>query len=244
MKHSIRNLYALNTLWLTAALLSLASDAWAGPGGIIKAAASTPFGRVVLGILFILLSPFIISYLIKRALQIRKTRKDLALLATIHPQYKWLDVKDRTTATLQWVWSAWGEQKMEKSAAFTTEWYRINQQMFLDDWARIGQENVCRLHRIKNISPLFVQHNAENNGEGSRIVLDINLRVTDYLKDIESGKVVEGDKKIADMETIWTLVWNKGEWRLNLIESAGMEWSYLTMPNELPAELSPTPQRI
>lgn len=221
----MRNLYALNTIWLKGALLSLASDAWASPGGIIKAASSNPFGRVVLGILFILTSPFIIYYLIKRALQIRKTRKDLALLATIHPQYRWLDVKDRTTATLQWAWSAWGEQKMEKSAAFTTECYRINQQMFLDDWARIGQENVCRLRKIKNISPLFVQHNAEHKGEGSRIVLDINLRVTDYLKEIESGKVIQRDKKIAEMETIWTLVWNKGEWSLNLIDSAGMEWS-------------------
>ena len=235
----MRSLSNLNTIWLTGLLISMASEAWAGPGGIIKAAVSTPLGRIVLVIITILLSPFILSYLIKRALQIRKTRKDLALLATIYPQYRWLDVKDRTTATLKWVWSAWGQQKMSKAADYTTEWYMANQQLDLDDWASLGQENMCKLHTIKSISPLFVQHNLENNGEGSRVVLTVNLRVTDYLKDIESGKVIQGDKKIGDLETVWTLIWKEKQWRLNLIESSGMEWSYLVMPNELPAELIP-----
>src|SRR5438874_11425991 len=80
------------------------SEAWAGPGGIIKAATHTVFGRIILGILTILLLPVIIYYSIKTALQVRKTKQDLVVLSAMLPRYRWLDLNDRVTETFQWVW--------------------------------------------------------------------------------------------------------------------------------------------
>jgi hypothetical protein len=243
MERSWRVMLGFYTAWLTAFFLTAQSAAWAGPGGLIKAAVMTPLGRIGLLILAVIFSPFILYYLIKRAQQIRKTRKDLAKLTALYPQYRWLDVQDRATATFQWVWSAWGRQKMETASEFTTSWYMQNQQMLLDDWADRGLENVCRLTKIKTIEPLFVQHNEANNGQGSRLVVAISADVVDYMEDKATGKLVEGDKKVGDSSTVWTFVWQDDAWRLNLIQPDTTEMDYLKMPNELPASLMPESAR-
>ncbi len=243
MERSWRIMLGFYTVWLGTFFLTASYTAWAGPGGLIKDAVMTPIGRILFLILAVLLSPFIVYYMIKRAIQIRHTREDLVRLAALYPQYRWLDVKDRATAAFQWVWSAWGKQKMESASAFTTSWYMQNQQMLLDDWSDRGLENVCQLKSIKRIEPLFVQHNEAGDGQGSRLTLVITASVVDYLRDKSTGKIVEGDKKIDDLQTVWTFVWQENGWLLNLIEPSTTEWSYLTMPNELPASLTPQSSR-
>jgi hypothetical protein len=217
-----------------------ADSAWAAPGGLIKAAARTPFGRIVMGILAIIFAPLIINVSIRTQLSIRKTKKDLALLATRYPQYRWLDAKDRATAAFQWVWSAWTQQKMQLSSEYTTSWYWQNQQLQLDEWARRGVENICHVVKVTSIEPIFVQHNEADDGEGSRLVMTINARVVDYLQEKNTGKVVQGDKSEGELESIWTFLWQNGAWRLNLIEDGAQEWSYLFAPNEVPQAL-PSP---
>jgi hypothetical protein len=225
-------------------VVALCADAaFAGPGGIIKAATRSRPVQIGLVILTILLAPIITWFLVKRAIQIRRTRNDLAALAALHPQYRWLDVKDRVTETFNWVWSAWTQQKMELASAYTTHWYWQNQQLLLDDWAAKGLENVCRVVAISQITPLFVQHVEEGNGERSRLVVDITARVIDYLREKNTGKVVQGDEKEGELETIWTFMWVDGAWRLNLIEAASEEFTYLWMPNEVPANLRAAPQQ-
>jgi hypothetical protein len=161
-------------------------------------------------------------------------RKDLEALATVYPQYRWLDVKDKTTEIFTWVWSAWSQEKMSLASEHVTHWYWQNQQLLLDQWQRDGLENVCRLDCITNIVPLYVEHFDEENGNGSRLVLEINAKVTDYLKERATGKVIKGDAKTGDLETIWTLIWQDQKWKLNLIEDSSMELSYLGLPSKLP----------
>jgi hypothetical protein len=225
-------------------LVTLCGDtAFAGPGGIIKAASYSPIVRIVLAVVVVVLLPLITWLLVKRGLHIRQTRKDLAALAVVHPQYRWLDVKDRVTETFTWVWSAWSTQKMEQASSYTTHWYWQNQQMLLEQWAEQGLENVCRLGRIESITPLFVQHNPANDGERSRLVVVITARVVDYMLDRNTGKVVQGDKKEGALETIWTFMWVDGAWRLNLIEAGTEELTYLFMPNEVPTNLGAATQQ-
>lgn len=243
MDRSWRIMLRFYTVWLMTFFLLAHTAAWAGPGGIVKAAVMTPVGRIIMLALAVIFSPFIIYYAIKRARQIRKTREDLVKLAALYPQYRWLDIQDRATAAFQWVWSAWGRQKMETASAYTTSWYMQNQQLQLDEWEYRGLQNVCRLDTIKSIVPLFVQHNATNDGEGSRMVVAITARVVDYLQDKATGKLVEGDKQVGDSSTVWTFVWQENAWRLNLIQPDTMEWEYLAMPNELPASLLPETAR-
>src|SRR5258708_12882853 len=85
-------LRTIGTLALCAALVVsfmvlLPDAAWAGPGGIIKAATHTLFGRIILAILTILLAPVIIYYAVKSAIQVRRTLRDLPGYSATLPQY-------------------------------------------------------------------------------------------------------------------------------------------------------------
>jgi hypothetical protein len=225
--------YAFWLALLTIPLLLDAGAAHAGPGGIVKAAARSPFGKVVIGLLVLIFLPIILYYSVKGALQVRKTRRDLAALAGAGlPQYRWLDVKDRVTESFTWMWSAWSRQKLDLVTKYATPWYWSNQQLQLDEWESKGLENVCQLKRIERITPIFVEHRPES--EGSRLVVDIRARVIDYMVDKATGRVVQGDKNEGDLDTVWTFKWEDGAWRLNLIEAGSTEFAYLFEPNVVP----------
>jgi hypothetical protein len=220
-------------------VLGLVDPVFAGPGGVFKAVGETFWGKVGLGALALIFSPFIVWYWSKRIKHCKQVKKDLEALAAVYPQYRWLDVRDKTTEIFRWVWSAWSQEKMSLASEHVTHWYWQNQQLVLDQWQRDGLENVCKLDCIKTITPLYVEHVEDNNGNGSRVVLEVSALVVDYLQERGSGKVVKGDKKVGDLETIWTLVWQDGQWKLNLIEESTAEMSYLNLPSRMPAALKP-----
>jgi hypothetical protein len=231
---------------LVVALFSACADpAWAGPGGIVKAASKSLVGKILMGVLAVILLPLIIWYQVRWGIAVKKTRRDLAALAQKHPQYHWLTINDRVTAVYSWVWSAWGQSKMENAKAFCTPWYWQNQQLQLDEWSRHGLTNVCRLVKITRVTPLFVQHIEENGGLGSRLIVDVRARVIDYLED-STGRLVQGDKQEGDSDTVWSLVWQDtgfgGAWMLNKIEEGGVEFDYLFAPNEIPQQ-APQPAK-
>lgn len=210
----------------------------AGPGGIVKAVTKSFWGQVGIGILVMIFLPIIIWYNCTRWRHITRVKRDLQQLASVYPQYRWLDVRDRATAIFTWVWSAWSQQKMSMALHHTTHWYWQNQQLVLDQYEKNGLENVCRLISVKGVTPLYVQHVDDETGNGSRIVVSINATVVDYVKDKQSGKTVQGDEKPGDLETIWTLMWDDGFWKLNLIEDESKEASYFGLPMELPKALT------
>ncbi len=207
------------------------SPVHAGPGGIIVAVEKTWLGRVVTIILIIVLSPIIILDAIQRRRAIKRTMSALNTLSQCLPQYRWLDFTDQVTNAFSWVWSAWSHQKMEEVSAFTTDWYWQNQQLLLDDWKARGVTNICSLNKIGQIKPLLVQHNPQNQGDGSRIVVQIDATVVDYLVD-ESGKLMKGSKTPSELRTVWTFLYQGDAWKLNRIDESATVWDYLKLQNE------------
>jgi hypothetical protein len=235
MKNNPGSRWAIIIITLSVCLVvGLSDPAFAGPGGVFKAVAETFWGKVGLLALVVVFSPLLIWYYGRRYKHCKAVKKDLEALAAVYPQYRWLDVKDNATEIFTWVWSAWSQEKMSLASEHVTHWYRQNQQLLLDQWQRDGVENFCRLERITNIVPLYVEHKEGENGNGSRLVLEIDAVVVDYLKDRTSGKIVKGDTKSGDLETIWTLMWQDQKWKLNLIEDSSEEFSYLGLPSKLP----------
>lgn len=218
--------------------LGVFDPAYAGPGGIVKAVTTTFWGKIGLSLLGIILMPLLVWYYTRSYKQRKRVNAELTRLAAVYPHYRWLDLRDRATEIYQWVWSAWSQQKMSLASQYTTNWYWQNQQLVLDRWEADGQVNICKVDCILNIAPLFIEHREDNNGEGSRVVLSIKANVMDYLEDKATGKVVKGDKKCEELETIWTLKWQDGAWRLNLIEPYSQEFEYLGMPSMVPEVLA------
>lgn len=239
-KQITRTLLICSALALLTIVAFAVLPAEAAPGGLIKEAVKNIWVQIGLGILAVIFAPVIIWYWRKRTNHIKAVKQDLERAAQLHPQYKWLDLRDRVSNVYTWVWSAWSQQKMDLAAGFCTHWYWQNQQLKLAEWERNGLENVCSLKRIMKIEPLLLNH--EEGGDGSRVVFSITAEVTDYLVEKATGRVVEGDKKVDELETIWTMVWDDGEWKLNLIEAMNEEGSYLGMPCKLPASIQLAPQ--
>jgi hypothetical protein len=53
------------------------------------------------------------------------------------------------------------------------------------------------------------------------------------LKLYVKNKLAEGDKKIKDLENLWTLKIINGKWKLTIIEKSDLNLTYVKMENNL-----------
>jgi len=210
--------------WL---VLFYSDVAIAGPGGIIKEASKTLWGQIIMVGILLFFAPLIIWYSIKRHILIKRTRKLLQQIALSDNRFEWIELKDRFTQVFYWVHSAWDQQKMALAKDHVSDWYMQNQQFLLDKWEKEGLENKVSNVKIKSITPLYLVQNIKDDNK-NRITVEIEAEMRDFMIDKKTGKVVEGDKKLGDVITIWSFVWQNGDWVLNLIETDDMSMEYLT----------------
>lgn len=234
MKHKnvIRLMFFVFFFIFIATLLIAVDPSYAGPGGLIKAAAKTFWGKVIMFFLVLFFLPLIIWYMITRWIQTNKTRKQLRKLALQVPHFEWIALKNRIHEVFMWVHSAWDQKKMDIAEDYMSPWYKQNQQLILDKWERDGVENIVSDVNIKELTPLYVYSDARHGDE--RIVVEITAAMRDYLVEKETGKVVSGDKTIGDVTTVWTFIREDNKWVLNMIESEDTVEDYLKEPNHIP----------
>ncbi len=199
-------------------LLVATAPVLAGPGGqFAKVVAKTWLGKIVLAILFVVLLPVVLWALVREWVGVRKTRRDLAELATTHDYFDWAQIEARVEEAAAGVGHAWGTGNLDVVADYFTEDYLASQQALLERWRLEGKKNVHEFHDINKIKPLFVR-----TGGGwwqDQVSVLISATVVDYLQDTETGKVLKGKKrKDRNYETIWNLVRERGAWRLSSIE--------------------------
>lgn len=218
-------------------LLCAAEPALAGPGGKIAAAVATTFwGKLFLGLLTILFLPLIIYVLIREKLSERRARKDLRFMAGYSATFEWLKIMERAKDCFYRVHSSWEQEDLSQVSAWMTDWYWQNQQIVhLNRWQREGLVNICQVEKITNIKPLlFVHRNRGEEHENSMVVLSINAKMKDYLQNKASGALVEGDKSVKEVETIWSFTLEAGQWKVSDIEEGSMSLAYAKMVGELP----------
>src|SRR3954463_2010196 len=229
-------------LWIGLVLLVLLlvmtpENAWAAPGGkIVSAIFKTTWGKVLLGVLTVVLSPLIAYVMIKERIAEKKTLAHLRRLAALDRNFDWMRLKDRVTDCYHRVHSAWRAEDMAQASDWMTSWYWQNQQLaHLNQWERDGLVNHCRIKTINRVRPLFVafKRTAEGSSDGSRVVVAISAKMEDYLAERATGKVVEGKKGFGDAEHIWTFVLQQGKWVVSNIEEGSMSLTYARMLPEV-----------
>jgi hypothetical protein len=211
--------------------------AYAGPGGqIAKVIAKTFWGKMVLGLLTLILLPIGIYLYIKQKLAERRVYKDLRYMAQYDPYFEWLRAKERILDCFYRIHSAWKEEDVSEACEYMTDWYWQNQQLvYLDRWHRESLYNVCEVKKVRIVRPLlFIHRNDDVAHEGSLLVVSITANMKDYLVQRETDKVVEGDRKFKGHETIWTFTLVEGQWRVSNIEEAGCEFDYIFRVKNLP----------
>jgi hypothetical protein len=211
--------------------------AYAGPGGqIAKVLAKTFWGKMVLGLLTLILLPVGIYLYIKQKLAERRAYKDLRYMAQHDPNFEWLRAKERILECFYRIHSAWKEEDVSDACEYMTGGYWQNQQLvYLDRWHREGLRNVCAVKKIRAIRPLLFIHRNDNAAhEGSLLVVSITANMQNCLVKRETDRVVEGDRKFKDHETIWTFTLVEGQWRVSNIEEAGCEFDYIFQVKNVP----------
>ncbi len=104
-------------------LLCAAEPALAGPGGkIATAVASTLWGKILLGLLAIVLMPLIVYILIREKLSERRARKDLRFMAAHSPAFEWLKIMERAKDCFYRVHSGWESEDLSGVSGWMTDW--------------------------------------------------------------------------------------------------------------------------
>lgn len=226
------------TIITTILLIIMIEPAFASPGGkIASAMLQTFWGKIILFFLILLFLPLILYTVIREYLAQRHTLNDLQKLNKINSLFDWVTVQERITESFYQIHTAWSKEDMTEASDWMTDWYWKNQQMvYLNQWAKEGLINHCRIKKISDISPLFLAcRGDEKTPTGSRLVVSITAKIEDYLAKRETGEIVEGRKGFNDVETIWTFVIQNNQWKVANIEEGVLSLDYAQLTNELPA---------
>jgi hypothetical protein len=157
-------------------------------------------------------------------------------MAQYDPSFEWRWAKQRILDCFYRVHSAWKEEDVSQAFEYLTDGYWQNQQLVhLDRWHREGLCNVCEVKKVRAVRPLlFIHRNDDVAHEGSVLVVSITANMKDYLVQRETQKVVEGDTKFKDYETIWSFALAEGQWRVSNIEAVGSEFGYIFQVKNVP----------
>ncbi|MFG1497866.1 Tim44-like domain-containing protein [Saccharospirillum sp. HFRX-1] len=218
-------------------ILVLSEPAFAGPGGKIASAAFESFwGRIGLFILTIIFLPIIIYVYMREKRAEQRTRKDLRFMSMHSSDFEWLKIQERLKDCFFRIHSGWDDEDLSSAKEWMTDWYWQNQQLVhLERWKRDGLKNVCDVKKISYIKPLlFVHRNRGQEHEDSMVVISVRARMKDYLQNINTGKVVEGSKRYKEVNTIWSLTLNDGQWRVSNIDAGSMSLAYAKVVKDLP----------
>ncbi len=234
------NKRALFFLALLLLFVCIPDLAFAGAGGsIAKAITKSFWGKVLLLLATIILSPIILYLFLREKIAIRKTMKDLAQLAKVNPVFDYFHIKSRATDIFTRVQHSWDKNQIEDASEWMDNWYWQNQKIIhLEGWENKGLGNTVNVKKVKSIDPLFVQWSDAKDAENAIVVVSINALMQDYLYQKSTGVIVEGDKEYKEVETIWTLVLHQGKWVVQNIEESEMALSYAKMENVLTPKIA------
>lgn len=233
-------------LTLVALICLLPLPAWAAPGGkIVSGLFKSFWGKVLLGLLVIVVLPLIIWTLLKEARARKQTLALMHRLAPLSPNFEWLAVRERIADCFTRVHAAWTDERMEDASAWMTDWYWRNQQMaVLDRWKRENLVNHCTVKKVTGVKPLHLAYrNDDGEHGGSRLVVLISATMEDYLAERDTGKVVEGKKGFGGADFVWTFSLEDGQWLVSNIEDASFSLTYAGLPKELPEVLPGATER-
>ncbi|MEQ8155574.1 MAG: hypothetical protein ABRQ25_11925 [Clostridiaceae bacterium] len=220
-------------------IMSISTNAYASPGGTIaKAAINSPLGRIAAVAITILLLPVIIYMWVIEYIAVSKTTKALSKLGKMNDNFRWIILNERAHSIITHVYAAWKKTDIEQAKEWMTGWYWQNQKLtVLESWEEDGLKNICKLNKIRSVKPLYIDYRdkEKGDGEGSRIVLSVTVNLQDYLVNEKTEKIVEGDEKKKDLETVWTLVLADGQWKLSLIEESFRSLAYAKLENNIEA---------
>lgn len=217
-------------------LLFSVEPAFAGPGGYIaKGLFKSFWGKLLLGIVTVILLPFILYVYFTEKIAIYKNKKLLEKLSLKNKNFNWLQLEKEFTHIIKRVYIAWENENMSEVKEYVNHWYWQNQQIVnLDYWKNHNLQNVSKLRKITKINPLYLEFSTDETLNGTRIAISLDVEVEDYLVDKATNNVVEGKKGFQDVDYVWFFEFTNGKWLLDDIKEGTTSLGIAKLDNVIP----------
>ena len=232
--------YILLILVITLVLFDI-DPMYAGPGGtVVKAIFKTWWGKLLLSIIGIIFFPLTIYVYFREYFAVKNCKKELLELGKRNKDFSWLNLDKNVRNIFNRVYIAWNNQDLKEASSYISHWYWQNQQLVhLDEWKKENLRNVCKVDGIKSVKPLYLEISEDEGLEGSRIAFLITANIMDYLKDIDTHKIVQGSSKFDEEEKIWVMEYTNGQWVLDDIQDGQLSLAFAKTKSIIPANIAP-----
>lgn len=227
-------------IWLIVIITLFCVDPiYAGPGGFIaKGLFKSFWGKILLAALVIIFLPLILYVRIVEFIKVRKNKKILQKLSIKKKELSWLHLEKEFSNIVRRVYIAWAKEDMGEVREYVNHWYWQNQQaVFIEQWKSENLKNVSRLKTLEKIRPLYLELTENDDFEGTRIAVSIDVEAEDYLKERDSGKVVQGKTGFQDLDYVWIFEYSEGKWLLDEIREGALSLQFAKLENSIPESL-------
>ena len=82
-----------------------------------------------------------------------------------------------------------------------------------------------------------MEFSADENLNGTRIAVIIDVEVEDYLVDLETNNVVEGKKGFQNLDYVWFFEYENGKWLLDEIREGKTSLGFAKLANIIPTNV-------
>jgi hypothetical protein len=163
----------------------------------------------------------------------------LLKLSATHKNFNWIDLEKEFSHIVRRVYIAWANEDMAEVKEYVNNWYWRNQQIVnLDYWKSQNLKNVSRLRTLEKVNPLYLEFSSEENLNGTRIAIRIDVEAEDYLLDIETNKIIEGKKGYQDLDYVWFFKYEDGKWLLDDIRQGATSLGFAKLANVIPTNVA------
>lgn len=227
---------------LIIAFLFWVDPIYAGPGGYIaKGLFKTWWGKILMVALAIILLPLLIYIRIVEYRKSRKIKKVLQRIAVKNKEFSWMQLEKEFSNIIRRVYNAWTNEDMGEVKSYVNNWYWQNQQLvFLEQWKRENLKNVSKLKVIDTLKPLYLELTENENREGSRIAVLVQVDAEDYLMERDTQKIVQGAKGYQNLEYIWMFEYTAGKWLLDDIKEGNLSLQFAKLKDVIPEHIGVT----
>ena len=224
---------------LVVVLLFAVEPAYAGPGGYIaKGLFKSFWGKILLGVITIVFLPLFLYIYFREKIAVIKNKKILQQLSVSHKNFNWLHLEKEFSHIVRRVYIAWANEDMAEVKEYVNHWYWQNQQIVnLDYWKKQNLKNVSRLRTLEKVNPLYLEFSNDENLNGTRIAIRIDVEVEDYLLDKETNTIIEGKKGYQDVDYVWFFEYENGKWLLDDIREGATSLGFAKLANVIPAHV-------
>lgn len=234
--NSFNNRYVCRVIVFSLVVFAFSEAAYAAELNPLQEFVRSIWGKVVVYIAIVFLTAAVLYLKLRQKMAEAKAVKDLRFMAKHSPVFEWGNIRKRVTDCFYRYHAPWRTGDEETSGAWMSETYwRDFKSLFLD---RVEQEGLVIVSNIKTVSEIkplyFAHHNVGGKDEKSKLVVCVTAKLRNYLSDLATGTLVEGQKEYKETKTIWSFEISNGQWVISNIEDFSATEVHLKNVADLP----------